>query len=132
MPRNWSNALPEGNGPVPQPELGADQPTLADIYRLCGERLDTQLNRIKSHLDELSEKMIKTRQRSASLEQDAQQSRLATESDVPTDTKIRKHMKDVVKERVIRWNASSIQVDTDAICLTSFGEDSTGPPALPC
>ena len=31
MPRNWSKAVPEGNGPVPQQEeFGPDQPTLAD------------------------------------------------------------------------------------------------------
>ena len=35
MPRKWSKAAPEGNGPVPQQyDFGSDQPTLADVYRL--------------------------------------------------------------------------------------------------
>ena len=40
MPRNWSKAVPEGNGPVPQQvEFGPDQPTLANMHRLFKERL---------------------------------------------------------------------------------------------
>ena len=58
MPRKQSKAVPEGNGPVPQhDEFEPDQPTLADIYRLFEERLDRQLDRMKSHFDELAEKM---------------------------------------------------------------------------
>ena len=61
-PRNRSKAAPEGNGPVPHhDELGTDQCTLADIYRLFAERLDRQLNEMKSHFDELKEKMRETR-----------------------------------------------------------------------
>ena len=90
MPRNWTKAVPKGNGPVPQPEFGPDQPTLADMYRFFERRLDRQLNRMKSHFDELTEKIIETRHRSASLEQDARQPRLATEVDLPTGTKTRK------------------------------------------
>ena len=52
MPRKESEAVPEGNGPVPkQEELGSDQPTLADIYQLFEERFERQLKRVKSHLD---------------------------------------------------------------------------------
>ena len=33
MPRNWSKAVSEGNGPVPQQEeFGYDQPTLVDVF----------------------------------------------------------------------------------------------------
>ena len=33
MPRKESEAVPEGNGPVPQQEeLGSGQPTLEDLY----------------------------------------------------------------------------------------------------
>ena len=71
MPRNWSKAVPEGNDPVRQPEFGPDQPMLADVYQLFEESLDRQLNRMKSHFDELAEKMLETRQRSASLDKDA-------------------------------------------------------------
>ena len=41
-------------------------------------------------------------------------------------------MKDVAADRVISGDSSSAQVDPDPMCLTSFGYDSTGPPALPC
>ena len=77
------------------------------------------------------EKTRGTRQRSARLEQDARQPRLATEADVTLYTNTRNRMGDVATERVISGNNSSVKVDTDAICLTSFGDDSTGPPALP-
>ena len=41
MPRNWSKAVPEGNGLAPQQEeFGPDKPTLADVYRLFEEILD--------------------------------------------------------------------------------------------
>ena len=58
MLRKQSKTVPEDNGLVPQhDEFGPDQPTLGDIYRLFEERLDRQLNRRKSHFDELTEKM---------------------------------------------------------------------------
>ena len=44
MPRNWSNAVPEGNDPVPeQEEFESDQATLADVYRLFEESFDGRL-----------------------------------------------------------------------------------------
>ena len=54
------------------------------------------------------------------------------EADVPTDTKICKRVENVAAERVISWDSSSAQVDTDPMCLHSFVDGSTGPPALPC
>ena len=56
MPRNWSKAVPEDNGPVPcQDEFGSNQSTLADVSQHREERLDKQLNRTKSHFDEFTE-----------------------------------------------------------------------------
>ena len=47
--------VPEGNGPVPQQDaFGSNQLTLADVYRMFEERLDSQLNRAKSRFDELT------------------------------------------------------------------------------
>ena len=132
MPRNWSKTVPEGNGPVPQPEFGPDQPTLADIHRLFEERLDRQLNRMKNHFDELTKNIIETRQRSASIEQYAREPRLATKTDVPTDIKTRKRMEDVAAERMKSGDSSYVEVHPDPMCLTCFGDDSTGSPALPC
>ena len=43
MPRKESEAVPEGNGPVPQQEeFESGEPTLADVYRLFEERFDRQ------------------------------------------------------------------------------------------
>ena len=41
MPRKESDAVPEGNGPVPQQEeFGSSQPTVAEVYRMFKERFD--------------------------------------------------------------------------------------------
>ena len=86
MPRNWSKAVPEDNGLVPQQEeFGSDQPTLADIYRLFEESFDRQLK----IMDKLVEDMRATEQLSASLKHDARQPRLPMETDEPSDTKTR-------------------------------------------
>ena len=94
MPRNKIKAVPEGNGLVPQQEeSGPYQSTQAGIYRVFKERLDAQLNVMKHDLDPqhkmLDKRMEKTRerrQRSAGLEQEARQPRLATEADALTYT----------------------------------------------
>ena len=136
MRRNWSKAVPGGNGPVPkQEELVPDQPTVVDVYRLFEETYDRQL-KVMSHsdkLDELTVEMRATKQHQAGLEQEARQPRLAMEADVPSDTKIRNHTEDVAADRAIIGDSPSAnQVDPDQMCLTSFGDDFTGPPALPC
>ena len=60
MLRNWSKAIPEDNGPVPrQEELGPDQPTLADVYRLFEESLFRQLRIMKSRFRQQEEKLDK-------------------------------------------------------------------------
>ena len=141
MSRNWSKAVPKGNGPAPQQEeFMRDKPKLADVHRLFEEILDSQLNPMKSHfdqqdgiLDELMQKTRETRHRSASLEKGAWQSGLAMEADVTSDKKTRNRTEDVAAERVISGdNCSANQVDPDQMCRTSFGDDSTGPLALPC
>ena len=91
MPRNWSETVNKGNGPVPQQEeLRSDQLTLADVYRLVGERFERQLKGVKSHLDkmdELADAMRRMDQRLSDLEQYARQPRLTMEADVPADKK---------------------------------------------
>ena len=73
-------------------------------------------------------------QRSASLEQDYRQPRLAMETDVPSDTKTRARTEGVAAavQAMHGDSCSANQVDPDPMCLISFGDDSTGPPALPC
>ena len=74
-----------------------------------------------------------TDQRLANLEHDARQPRLATETNVPSYIKTRKCTKDAAADRVNHGDSCSAKkVDPDPMCITSFGEDSTEPPALPC
>ena len=145
MPRNWSEAVPESNGPIPQQEeFESGQPTLADVYRIFAERFERQRKGNKSFLDEmdmLSRKMDKlleememTDQRLVSLEQDAWQPRLAIEADGPADEKTRERTEGAAKavQAMYGNSCSANRVDSDPMCSTSLGGDSTGPPALPC
>ena len=46
MPRKESAAAPEGNGPLPQQEeFGSGQPTLADVYQMLCEAIDSRFDR---------------------------------------------------------------------------------------
>ena len=85
-------------------------------------------------LNEYMEEMRATEQRSACLEQDAWQPRLAMEADVPSDTKTRKRSEGApVAVQAKHGDSCSVnQVDPDQTCLTSFGYYSTGLPALLC
>ena len=108
MPRNRSKAVPESNGPVPHhDEFGPDQPTMADIYRLFEERLDRQLNRMKSHFDRLTEKIKERRQRLAGFENEIRQPHLAMEADVTPGTKTRKRTEDAAADRAKHADKSS-------------------------
>ena len=51
MPRKESEAVPEGNGSVPQQEFGSGETTLTDVYRLLEERFDKQQERMHSFFD---------------------------------------------------------------------------------
>ena len=82
-------------------------------------------------LDEFTEKMRETNRRLAGLLHGAQQSRLAMEADVKSDTKTRNRMGDVAADRVISGDSSSAQLDPDPMCVTRFGDDSTEPLAPP-
>ena len=83
-----SEAVPEGNDPVPQKEEpGSDQPTLADIYRLCVERfdrMDSYSDRWNEKLGEISDEMKKMDNNITRLEHGARQPRLAMEADRQT------------------------------------------------
>ena len=52
MPQKESEAVPEGNGLVPQQEeFGSGEPTLADVYRFFEEGFDRQQKIIYSYFD---------------------------------------------------------------------------------
>ena len=57
MPRKESEAVPEGNSPVPQQEeFGSGEPTVADVYRLFKEglrKMDSYFDRWNRKLDEI-------------------------------------------------------------------------------
>ena len=83
-------------------------------------------------LDELTEEMRATIFRLEGLLHGAQRPRLAMEADVKSDAKTRMRTEDVAGDRVIIGDSTSAQLDPDPMCLISFGDDSTGPLALPC
>ena len=54
------------------------------------------------------------------------------EADVKPDTKTRKRTEDAAADRAKHGDSSSAKkADPDPMCLTSFGDDCTEPPALP-
>ena len=74
MLRKESEAVPEGNGPVPQKEKnGSGQPTWGDVYRVMKEALD----RWDKKLDEILDETRVMDQHITSLEHGARQPRLA-------------------------------------------------------
>ena len=90
---------------------------------------------MKSHFDQLDEIMDRTRETNqllAGLEHDVRQPRLAMKGDVTSDKKTRKRTKGAAAGRAMSGDKSFARVDHDPMCVTSFGDDSTGPPALPC
>ena len=130
MPRKESEAVPDGNAPVPQQkEFESDQPTLADVYRMIEELFDKSDRK----LDQLTDEIRGTRQRVASLEQDARQPRLAMEVDGPSDTTTHERTEGATKAvQAIHGDSFSMnRVDSHPMCSTSFGVKAE-PPALPC
>ena len=100
--------------------------------------LNKYFDDLKKNMDRTSEtadRMLRAiDQRLAGAEHNARQPRLATEADLPTDKKTRKRAKDAAADQAKQGdNCFAKRVDTDPMmCLTSFGDDSTEPPALPC
>ena len=84
-------------------------------------------------LDELVEEVREIKRRLAGFEQDARQLRLAMEADVPSDTKTRVRTESTATavEAMHGENVSANRVDPNPKRSTSFGNDSTGPTALP-
>ena len=108
MPRKESEAVPEGNSPVPQQEeFGSGQPTLVDVYQKIEEVWDRKMDDITRLLE----------QHLASLEQDARQPRLAIETDGPADTKTRERTEGAatVAQAMHGDSCSANRVDPDPI-----------------
>ena len=86
MPRKESEAVSEGNGPVPQ-QVGSGQPTLEDKYWRKIEELLIVWRKV--------EEMRLKSERLASLQHDARQPRLAIEADGLADTRTRERTEGV-------------------------------------
>ena len=84
-------------------------------------------------MDMLADEIRGTRQRLESLEQSARQPRLVEEADVQADKKTRERTEgaSTVVQAIHGDSCSANRVDPDPMYSTSFGGDSTGPPALP-
>ena len=126
MLRKASEAIPEGNDPVPQKEeLGSGQLTMEDIYRMMKEAFD----RWDKQLD-----ADETKKRLTRLEHGAQQPRLAIKADGQADTETRERMEDAaIAVQAMREDCFSARrvepgLNTNS---TSFGVKAE-PPALPC
>ena len=97
MPRKESEAVLEGNGPLPQKDkFGSGQPTMEDVYRMLCKARDSRFDRQQScfdrwdrKMDEISDEMRRVDQHVTSLEHGARQSRLAMEADGRANTKTR-------------------------------------------
>ena len=101
-----------------------------DVYRIIEELFDKS----DGKMDELADEMREIEQRVASLEHDARQPRLAMEADVPADKNARELTEGAAAAVQAKHedSCSANRADLDPMCLTSFGDDSTGLLALPC
>ena len=137
MLRKESEAVPKGNGHVPQKEeFGSGQLTWGDVYRMMKEafnRWDRKLDEILDNMEEYVEERRSIDQRLAHLEHEARQPRLAMEADGPANTKTHERTEGA---------ATAVQVMHGDSCTTekvlegpkistSFGVKAE-PPALPC
>ena len=85
-------------------------------------------------LDELVDEMRETKQRLAGLEQVTRQPRLAMEADVPSDIKTRERTESaaVAVQAKHGDSCSAKRVRAGPTSSTSFGNDFTGLPVVPC
>ena len=123
MPRKWSKAVPEGNGPVPDDEVGSGQPTIADLYRIIKER------------SEESDRKLEGRAYGDGETGEPAFSRTVAWSSVATyrhggRRKIRHQNSQSYGERC-SGDSFSAHLDPNPMCVTSFGDDSTKSLALP-
>ena len=125
MPRTKSKAVSEGNGPFLRNKAGFGELTGKETYRALKEGFD----RADKHLEKFTGRIQMTIQRLTGLQHQAQQPRLAIETDVKPDMKSRERMKGAVADDEKYGDILSAWVDDDLLRLTSFVDKSTEPPA---
>ena len=131
MLRKESEAVPEGNGRVPQKEeFVSGQPTWGDVYRMMKEAFD----RWDKKLDEISGETRVIDQHITSLEHGARQPPFAMEADGTANTKTRERTEGaataVQAMRGDSFSACRVEPGPNTNS-TSFGVKAE-PPALPC
>ena len=115
--------VPEDNGPIPM----LDGIPLEDFRQ-------TESEMWGKVLQEYKEDMRSLEQRLASLGHNARQSLLTMEADGQADTKTSERIEGAATAVQAMHGDSCFanRVDPDPMCSTSFDDDCTGPPALPC
>ena len=134
MLRKESEAVPEGNGPVPQQdEFGSGQPTLVDALRKIKEALGVchrRFDKMEKYVDDLRS----MGRRVAGLEPGARQPRFAIEADGPANTKTRERTEGAATAvQAMHGDSCTAQrvQDGSTTNSTSFGMMAE-PPDLPC
>ena len=128
MLRRASEAVPEGNDPVPQKEkLGSGQPTMEDVY----QRMKLILSHFEEQMDEISDVID---QHVTRMEHGARQPRLAMEADGQASTKTRERTEGAATAaQAMRGDCFSARLFEPGPTTnsTSFGVK-TEPHSLPC
>ena len=124
MLRKESEAVPEGNGTIPQ-QVGSGQPTLEDVYRRIEELLERWW---------MAKHMRLKDQHEAGLEQDAWQLRLAMVADGQADIKTRERTEDAATtvQTIHGDRFSASRVDPGPKTNSSSFGVKAGSPAFPC
>ena len=138
MLRKESEAVPEGNGPVPQKEeFGSGQPTCGDVYRRMKEafdRWDRKLDGILGGMEKYIEERTSIDQRLTRLEHDAGQSRLAMKADGHANTNTQNRMEGAaIAVQAMRGDSCTTakKVQDGPKTSITFGVEAE-PPDLPC
>ena len=133
MLRKKSKAVPEGDGPIPQDAyVILDGITLEELRRVLSEVWDEVCEENGLKKPENPKEMRVAEQRSANLEQDVWQLRLAMEADVTADKKNRERTEGVAAavQTTHGDSCSAKSAQAGPTSLTNFGKK-TEPPALP-
>ena len=138
MLQKETEAVPEGNGLVPQKEeSGSGQPTWGGVYRMMKEafdRWDKKLDEISDKMEEYIEERKSIDQRLTRLEHGARQPRLAMMADGPANTNNRERTEDaataVQAMHGDSFSARRVEPGPNTNS-TSFGMKAE-PPDLPC
>ena len=125
MPRKDSEAVPEGNGPVPQQEeFGSGQPTLVDVYQKIEDVWDKNMDEITRLLE----------QHLTRLEHDARQPRLVVLVDGLANSKTCERMEGAATavQAMHGDSFSASRVDPGSKTNSSSFGVKAEPLALPC